>query len=86
MPIRPAVRSSGLEPPDRRRSDNARTGRTTFTIWFQTPVTTTATATAWRSNLQPRSIAYDAAIPTASPPGTAIESAVDVWVRTIDWR
>ena len=86
MPISPAVRRSGLEPPERRRSESASSGSTTFTIWFQTPVTTTATATADRSNPHPRSIAYDAAIPTASPPGTATESAVDVCVSTIDWR
>ena len=46
MPIRPAVRSSGLEPAGQEEQRNASTGRTTFTIWFQTPVTTTATATA----------------------------------------
>ncbi len=86
MPIRPAVRRSGLEPPDRRSSESASTGRTTFTTWFHTPVTTTATATDDRSNPHPRSIAYDAAIPTASPPGTATESAVDVCVSTMDWR
>ena len=86
MPISPAVSSSVLEPPVRSSSARASIGSVTFTIWFQAPVTTTATAIAFDRYPQLRSIAYDAARPTASPPGTAIEIADEVWVSTIDWR
>jgi hypothetical protein len=53
------------------------TGNSTFTSWFQTVNTTSASAALARSNPHPRSIANVVASPTASPPGATFAIAVD---------
>ena len=84
--IRLSTRSRRSSPPSSASRPTAVIGIATLISWFQSPVTTTAAVTACVSNRQPRSIPYDTPMPTASPPGTALDSAVEVWVSTIDCR
>ena len=52
-----------------------------FAAWFQRLTTVTARAISRPEKPQRRSTPYEPAIPTAAPPGTTIESAVEACVR-----
>ena len=86
-PDRPGCQKRpGLDPPLITRSASARSGRSTFTSWFPTPVTTTATATAPRATPPPRGVAYDAAIGTAPRPTGAGDREGRRDLREGPWR
>ena len=57
-------------------------GSRMLAITFHAAVSARASATAGRSKPQTRSILYESPMPTASPPGTAVESAVEDCVMT----
>ena len=63
------VSSAAWGVPVSARSASATVGNASMASWFQTPVTATARLTGAAAKPQPRSMANDSAIPTATPAG-----------------
>ena len=82
LPITAAVVSSGWDSPPIARNTTAATEKITFANAFQTVVAALPTVTCSTVNPQRRSIEYEIAMPTASPPGSTLAAAVEACEST----
>ena len=85
VPIAAAIVSSVCDSPPVASNPTATTANTTLAKALKTAVAAVATATCSARNPQRRNIEYERAMPTASPPGTTLDAAVDACDITSAW-